>query len=292
MKASIVIRTYNEARHLPQLLRAIRDQQAPFESEVIVVDSGSNDGTVEIAAAHGCRLVHIEKDRFSFGRSLNIGCEAAAGTHLVFVSGHCIPATASWLRELVEPLGTHGVVYAYGGQYGHDTSKFSECRLFAKCFPEQRRVPQEGFFCNNANAALLKSAWLEERFDEDLTGLEDMHLARKLVQQGHRIGYVPEAAVWHIHDENWAQIKRRFEREAIALQHIMPEIHVSFGDFLRYFASAVWLDSKVAFRRGVLLRSIREIVMYRLMQFWGAYRGNHAHRQVSKERKERYFYPT
>ena len=81
------------------------------------------------------------------------------------------------------------------------------------------------------------------------------------------------------------------EREAIALQYIMPEVHITFLDFMRYFSSAVDLDTVEAAQQKVLARSLKDIVLYRLMQFWGSYRGNHYHRKLSRERKEKYFYP-
>lgn len=291
MTASIVIRTYNEEQHLAQVLEAVASQDVDFDLEAIIVDSGSTDGTLRIANKYKCRILHIEKSTFSFGRSLNIGCQAAIGNVLAFISGHCIPASRHWVRELVAPLSGNSVAYVYGSQLGNGNSKFSECQLFAKSYPEHRRIPQDGFFCNNANAALLKSVWLEHPFDEELTGLEDMGLAKKLVEYGYRIGYVPEAPVFHLHDEDWGQIKRRFEREAIALQRIMPEIHVTFFDFLRYFSSGVLLDSTDALKQGVLFKTAKEILLFRLMQFWGTYCGNHDHRKLSKEWKEKYFYP-
>jgi len=291
MKASVVIRTYNEQRHLPDLLAAIRRQSAGFEHETVVVDSGSTDRTPAIAQEFGCRLVTIRKEDFSFGRSLNIGCRAARGECLVFVSGHCIPANDQWLASLIGPLGGSEVVYTYGGQKGNGESRFSECRIFDKYFPPQSRLPQQGFFCNNANAALLKRVWESHPFDEELTGLEDMFLAKLLVERGMKIGYVAEAAVYHLHDESWAQVRRRFEREAIALRRIMPEIHVGFTDFLRYFVSAVMLDCGAALQQRMLTGKAREILLYRLMQFWGSYRGNHMHRRLSRAMKEAYFYP-
>jgi rhamnosyltransferase len=291
MNASIVIRTYNEERHLPGLLRAIADQETNFDWETIIVDSGSTDDTLSIASQYKCRVLRIERSQFSFGRSLNVGCQAAIGRCLAFISGHCIPVSRNWLKELLAPLGRGSVAYVYGAQYGNHMSKFSEQQLFAKWYPAQQRIPQDGFFCNNGNAALLKSVWVEHRFDEDLTGLEDMRLAQKLVERGYRIGYVPEASVYHLHHETWAQIKRRFEREAIALQQIMPEIHISFLDCIRYFLSAVLLDSSAALKQGVLFKTAREIALFRLMQFWGSYCGNHDHRKISNEWKEKYFFP-
>ena len=292
MKASIVIRVYNEAKHIGALLAAIVDQDWPAEQrEIIVVDSGSTDGTLQIAQCFPVRVLHIRKDDFSFGRSLNIGCAAATGEALVFISGHCLPVAGGWLRELLAPLGRDGVVYTYGGQIGNGSSCFSERQIFAKYFPAESRIPQEGFYCNNANSALLRSAWQAHRFDEELSGLEDMHLAKKLVALGHKIAYVAPAAVYHLHEESWTQVKRRFEREAIALQEIMPEVHLSLGDFINYWLSAVWLDLRAAARQRQLGRHAAEIVAYRLMQYWGAYRGNHIHRTISKRRKEAYYYP-
>ena len=292
MKVSIVIRTYNEQRYLPDLLEAINNQVFPnFGHETVIVDSGSTDKTLDIARQFECRIVHIRREEFSYGRSLNMGCDAASGEVLVFISGHCIPTHSQWLASLISPLGKEEIVYTYGAQAGNSCTKFSEQQHFAKYFPSRSKLPQEGFFCNNANAALLKTVWKENYFDENLTGLEDMHLSKRLLSQGLKIGYVAEAQVLHIHEESWSQVKRRFEREAIALQHVMPEVHISFRDFLRYFFNGVLLDVGIAPKKFGFGSRLKEIVLYRLMQFWGAYRGNHIHRVLSKKQKEEYFYP-
>ena len=292
MRISVVIRTLNEARHLPALLAGIGQQQIGDGScEVVLVDSGSTDGTLQIAQGHGCRIVHIKKEEFSFGRSLNVGCLAATGDVLVFVSGHCIPCAPDWLAKLVAPLGHGGVVYSYGGQVGNEGTLFSERQIFAKYFPALSQVPQEGFYCNNANSALLRSEWEHTRFDEELTGLEDMYLAKDLVQRGRRLAYVAEARVFHLHDEGWRQVKRRFEREAIALQRIMPEVQLGLLDVTRYAASAIWLDFGAALQERRLGQFFSQIIAYRACQFWGAYKGNHVHRRLSRVAKERYYFP-
>ncbi len=292
MKVSVVLRTFNEQKHLRALLEGIQSQTGEgLEVETILVDSGSTDDTLRIAADFPVRVVPIRKEEFTFGRSLNMGCEAASGEALVFVSGHCIPAGPHWIARLVAPLGRDGIVYTYGGQMGDDTSHFSERQIFAKYFPAQDKLPQEGFFCNNANAALLTSVWRETRFDEDLTGLEDMHLAKRLVAEGHRIGYVAGAAVYHLHSETWAQVQRRFEREALALQHIMPEVHLRWRDISRYFISAMLLDFAAARQQDSLARHLVDIVRYRFHQFRGSFRGNHIHRTLSNQKRESYFYP-
>lgn len=293
MLVSIVIRTYNEEKYLRDLLKQINLQQKEeFEVEVVLVDSGSIDDTLSIASDYGVRIVHIRKSDFTFGRSLNIGCAAAKGEVLVFVSGHCIPSDTFWLKNLIKPLVLGQSSYTYGRQIGHDESKFSEKQLFKKYFPESgENISRQNIFCNNANAALLKEVWRNYLFDENLTGLEDMALAKEIVADDHHVGYVADACVHHIHEESWRQIRTRYEREAVALQQIMPEVHVDFGDFIRYYTSSLLFDFGAAMQEKVFIKYFGQIVLFRLMQYWGTYRGNHDHRKISAELKEEYFYP-
>ena len=179
MEASIIIRTYNEQRHLPELLTSIKSQETEFAYETIIVDSGSTDDTLEIARKFDCRILGIAKHEFTFGRSLNVGCEAATGKALVFISGHCVPCERDWLARLIEPLRSHTAHYTYGRQVGHEGTKFSEDQVFSKYFPTASQDRQDGFFCNNANAAVSRVTWSRYRFDEELTGLEDLRLAMR-----------------------------------------------------------------------------------------------------------------
>lgn len=292
MDISIVIRTFDEGKWLGPVLEAVAAQELDGNAmEVVLVDSGSTDETLSIAQKHGCRIVHIAKDDFTFGRSLNMGCDAAKGRALVFISGHCIPNDPRWLVNLVAPLGTNDIVYSYGRQQGHDISRYSEEQLFRKYYPDTSQVPQDGFFCNNANAAVLKEQWKTNQFDEDLTGLEDMELAKRLTIAGYKVAYVADAPVIHIHEESWHKVKVRYEREAIALQAIMPELHVNFTDFLRYFFSGVMLDWGQAIADKCFHKVAGEILAFRFMQYWGTYAGANEHRRLSRQRKEEYFYP-
>lgn len=292
MLTSVVIRTYNEERHLDELLTQLGRQSCRRTAlELVLVDSGSTDRTLDIAQRHGCRITHIASEDFTFGRSLNVGCEFANGDLLAFVSGHCVPVNEDWLDQLVAPLLDGQADYVYGRQLGYGPTKFSERCHFEKWFPEYSKIPQQDFFCNNANAALTREAWARFRFDEELTGLEDMFLARQLFESGGRVAYVASAGVHHIHDESWRQVRLRYEREAIALQRIMPEVHFSLLDFLRYYARALVSDMGAARRAGLMPGKAGEIALFRLMQYWGTWRGNHEHRKLSASRKHNYFYP-
>lgn len=293
MHVNIVIRTLNEAVYLDDLLQMVARQNLDgLTCDVVLVDSGSTDDTLAIAQRHGCQIVTITKAEFSFGRSLNRGCAAAQGDILVFISGHCVPVDTQWLQQLCQPLVDGVAQYSYGCQIGDDASQFSERRIFAKYYPNTSRIPQEGFFCNNANAALTRVAWDANRFDEDLTGLEDMALAKALVGAGGKVAYVAEAGVFHHHAESWAQVRRRFEREAIALRQIMPEVQLSRLDVARYIGSSVWMDWRSARRHGNWRRDARAILRYRIAQYAGSYAGNNDHRRLSRARKDSFFYPS
>jgi cellulose synthase/poly-beta-1,6-N-acetylglucosamine synthase-like glycosyltransferase len=144
---------------------------------------------------------------------------------------------------------------------------------------------------DNANSAISRSAWAHYRFDEEVTGLEDMELGQRLVRGGGKVGYIAGACVYHYHLESWRQVERRFEREAIALQKIMPQIHVGPLDALRYIVSSILGDWNSARKQGVWLEKAVEIVKYRFCQYVGSFKGNHEHRKLSHAEKEKYFYP-
>ena len=153
-ETSIVIRTFNEALFLADLLEGIRSQTYQ-DYEIIVVDSGSFDGTVEIAGRFGVELVEIAGRDFTFGFSLNRGIVASEGRFLVLVSAHTTPVDREWLGTLVEPLRDPDVAMTYGRQMGEARSKFSERQDLRRTFGEERQVIQPpNFFANNANSAV------------------------------------------------------------------------------------------------------------------------------------------
>ena len=289
---SIIIRTLNEERYLSEVLSSIAGQKSAFSCEVILIDSGSTDSTLTVAENYNCRILHISREEFSFGRSLNRACEAAQGNYLAFISGHCTPCNSHWLQNLVEPLSHKIVQYCYGRQVGGPQTYWSECQIFAKYFPEESSIPQQGYYCNNANSAIIAETWKRYQFNEELTGLEDMDLAKRLVADKSKVGYTADASVYHIHHENWQQVQRRFEREALALRKICPEVILRRRDLLRYFSRGVLRDLAAGLPTTLASSTFQQIICYRYHQYIGSYRGNHLHRKMSSELRETYFYPT
>ena len=86
-ETSIVIRCYNEERHIGRLLSGIL-QQGGLDVEIIVVDSGSTDATLSVAARYPVKILSVHPKDFSFGLSLNTGCQAASHELIVIASAH------------------------------------------------------------------------------------------------------------------------------------------------------------------------------------------------------------
>ncbi len=290
-KASIVIRTYNEAAHIGQLLYGISQQEFQ-DYEVIVVDSGSTDSTVKIARSYGARILNIPKSEFSFGRSLNMGCAAAQGELLVVVSGHVYPSYKTWLGKLIEPFADPNVAVSFGKQRGDHRTKFSEHVLFGHWFPDVKAGPQSTYFCNNANCAVRKADWSSSHYDEQLTGLEDLKFAKGLFERGRKVFYASDATVIHVHEESWRQIRRRYMREALAMKAIDPSMKLSFSRFLLLLARHCLGDLQLAAQKKRLVKEFWDILSFRFNQLWGTFLGYHRHGEVTEEMRRRFYYPS
>jgi rhamnosyltransferase len=289
-KCSIIIRAYNEAEHIGRLLHGLK-QQEYSDFEIILVDSGSTDDTIFIAEAYGVKVVHINKDEFSFGRALNVGCRHATGEILVFVSAHVYPLYRSWLARLVMPFSDPRVTLTYGKQRGNEVNKFSEHQIFSKWFSEKSICPQTTHFCNNANCAVRRSAWEAQPYDEVLTGLEDLAWAKETQRRGGFIAYVAEAPIIHVHDETYDRIRNRYRREAIAMRTIQPGMRFGFLDMIFFIISNIIFDCIVAARDKCFFREFSSIVLFRFNQFYGTWRGHCGSCEVTSDLRKRFYFP-
>lgn len=289
-RCSIVIRAYNEEEHIGRLLSGITAQTLK-DVEIILVDSGSTDGTVAIASRYPVKILRIPKEDFSFGRSLNIGCEAATGEYLVFASAHVYPVYKDWLEQMLRPFDDPKVALVYGKQRGNETTHYAEERIFSRWFPEESDLTQTHPFCNNANAAIRRSLWEQFPYNEELTGLEDLEWAKRVIEAGYHLAYAAGATIIHVHNERPRQTYNRYRREAIAFKQIFSNERFTLGDFLTMWLLNTFSDYTHALRDGVLLRELIAIPRFRLMQFWGTYRGYAQHTPVSKKLRSAFYYP-
>jgi len=254
-ETTVLIRAFNEERWLPSVFEAL-GRQRYRDFEVLLVDSGSVDRTRDIAAANGARILRMRTEDFTFGHSLNVGLRDVQSPYVAILSAHAIPSDESWLEKLVASLREKDVAMVYGGQRGHEISKFAETQDFKRIFPSQPQTitDPDNPFANNANSIIKRELWTQCPFDEGLPGLEDIGWAKYWIERGLKVKYEPAACIIHVHTETWAQVRRRYHREGMGarwvgikiLRHIPGEVWRE----LRWLVSDLWLAAgQPRFRR-------------------------------------------
>ncbi len=289
-RCSIVIRAYNEAEHIGRLLYGI-SQQTVQNVEIILVDSGSTDETVEIAQQYPVKVVNIAPSAFTFGRSLNLGIRYARGEFIVMASAHVYPVYPDWLENLLAPFSEPAVAVTYGKQRSPQDAKFSEQQIFVRWYPEISDLRQIHPFCNNANAAIRRRLWEQHPYDETLTGLEDLAWAQWAMEKNYAVAYVAEAEIIHVHNETPRQVYNRYRREAIAFKRLYPDEEFSFWDFLRLWTGNTVSDLWHAGQQKQLWRHWRDVFWFRFMQFWGTYQGYKQSGPLTWQLRQTFYYP-
>ncbi len=224
MSISIIIRSKNEEDSIGRVLEGIFSQDMRNDIEVIIVDSGSSDHTLEIARRFDVRIYTIPPEEFTFGSALNKGIRSAHGRIICSLSAHCIPVHNRWLKELTEPLISGQADATIGRQEPVEGMNPFEERVLISMFPPEVRQDFLPSF-SNANCAFLKSLWDEKKFDESIVGWEDRlwHLELK---DRYRFLYCPRAAVYHSHPFSFRYMLKRAYGDGKASRYIREKIGV------------------------------------------------------------------
>jgi rhamnosyltransferase len=228
MNAGVVIRVLNEAARLEQLL-ALLDGH-----EVIVVDSGSRDGTPEVARRGGAELLTIED--FSFGRALNLGAAATGADVVVALSADALPRDAGWVAEVASRFEDPDVACAFGA-----TRDWAGRPLAGPVRQDSKLAREHPFWgYSNGAGAFRASLWRERPFREDLPGCEDREWALwALGERGMVCLLDPALAVAHDHThDSLGDSFRRSEREARGYAMFLDLPPYRSGDVVREW----WTD--------------------------------------------------
>ncbi|MBA4374173.1 MAG: hypothetical protein C0402_15085 [Thermodesulfovibrio sp.] len=248
---SIIIRCKNEEKALGPTLEKIFAQDIRNTFEVIIVDSGSTDRTLEIARKYAVRLLQIPPEDFTFGYALNYGIERAEGKVIVNLSAHCLPTDNNWVAELTSPLIEGRADATYGRQLPvRGINPYEEVSL-AKHFPEGEKLSGRVPF-SNANCAFSRKLWTELKFDEELPSWED-YLWYLRQREERRFLYCRGAAVYHSHPFSIRDMLRRSFNDGTAFRLMEKKYHIN----LIQDACPTALS-----KAGLFLRSIADHVVY------------------------------
>lgn len=259
---SIAIPVKDGARYLERLLAAIREQ-AP-DAELLVIDSGSGDGSVELARAGGARVHEIPPEEFGHGRTRNLAMELTSGDIVCFLTQDAVPEPG-WLDAHAAAFQLDPKVGAVYGPHlpWPDTSPTLARELeefFESMTPDGEPVLQrEGdlAFMSNVNASYSRACWEEIRF-EDIAYAEDQAFGRAMLAAGWTKVFHPRAAVRHAHDYGPVEFARRYFDEYRGLRetvgHVEParprqalaEVRAAVSADRRWMAERDWRESRRA----------------------------------------------
>lgn len=215
-RASVIIRTKNEQAGLGATLEAVfRQRQCPFE--VLVIDSGSRDRTLEIARAYPVRTLSIAAEEWGYARALNVAASHARGEILVCLSAHCVPVHDRWLGNLVRHFDDERVSGVWGPQLrpGRPVPESGEAIWQSR---GEYNYSTRAWGLSNANSAIRRCLWELLPFDESLPAAEDKAWGRAALERGGCIVHDPDAPVWHAyHSPRAAYRRQRAVNEGLAL---------------------------------------------------------------------------
>jgi rhamnosyltransferase len=209
---SVVVRTRDKLGTLPGTLASIRRQTVGCE--VIVVDSGSTDGTLDYARSHADQLLTMEPGEFSFGRALNLGAEAARAPVVAAVSAHAVLPHEAWLRVALEHLGRDAVAGTSGRW-----NRPGEAVPLEEPFVQTAGRWAGGWGFSNTASAWRRDVWLIHPFDEGMRACEDLEWSWRVLQAGWRIVIDPRLAVSGEHRRQTGLLTL-FRREALEREEL------------------------------------------------------------------------
>lgn len=219
---SIILRSYNEAWALSDTLSALAAQEYK-NWELIVFDSGSNDGSVElIEQACPARFIQLAPHDYNPSRVMNHALRLARSDFGIFLNADATPQGPGWLRPLVQALLHPQTAAVFGRQIPRPDCQAVFACDYDRCFGPNRQSDRWNHFFSMVNSGLRKDIWAGRGFDERLQYAEDDEYTRWCKRQGYQVVYCPDSVVMHSHNYSPEEAYRRSFGDARALAAAWP----------------------------------------------------------------------
>jgi rhamnosyltransferase len=190
-------------------------------AQIIVVDSGSWDKTVEIAESKNCRVIKIKREEFDHGTTRNLAVAQTDGQFVIFLTQDVLPADENMLAELIKPIqADENIAICYGRQLPHPNTKALE--KFAREFnyppvsakktkDDIKTLGLKTFFCSNSCSAVKRETFDKlGGFKNNVIVNEDMLFAAEAISKGYAVYYNAAAKVYHGHNYYLHHIFKRY----------------------------------------------------------------------------------
>lgn len=295
LKASVIIPTKNPGAIFKRVLKSVLGQKTPWSFEVIVVDSGSVDGTLEHVKQFECvKLLEIEPESFGHGRTRNYAISISCGEFVAMITHDALPATPDWLFSLVSLAESDpNIAGVFGRHVAYPNASIftkQELELHFSGFEKSAIVRLEDrarysldegyrqflhFFSDN-NALIRRKVWMSIPYP-DVEFAEDQAWAKAIIEAGYVKAYSHNAIVFHSHDYGlFERLQRSFD-ESFAFNRLFGYRLCSGA--IQLFKSWIWLSSRdleYAYRSGLWKENLAQVLrspLDNLMRVVGHYLG-------------------
>lgn len=215
--ASIILRSFNEAWALRGTLDALQRQDYR-NWELIVIDSGSSDGSPElIRAAQPAHFVQIQPQEYNPSRVMNHGLRLARSEFGIFLNADATPVDSNWLRPLVAALRDPETAAVFGRQVPRPDCQAVYACDYDRCFGARRESEKWEHFFSMVSSGIRKDIWSKRGFLEKLQYAEDDEYTRWARANNYKVLYCPDSVVLHSHNYTAAQAYKRSFGDAKAL---------------------------------------------------------------------------
>jgi len=264
---SIVIPTFNAGPGLEEVLCTLALQECESSRELVAIDSGSTDGTLERLARHGATVLNVAAGRFNHGETRNEALSNVRGAFAVLLVQDAVPASRTWLAAMLEPLLSDATV---AGSFARQVAAPEASSLTTHYLSQwvaagmQRRTvgpltraefdrmsPSERHAAcafDNVCACIRVSVWREHQFRKTAIA-EDLEWARDVLLAGYRLVYTPAAMVVHSHER---PVRYELQRTYLVHQRLQELFGLStipsIGSLVRSVASTVSVNARIASR--------------------------------------------
>ena len=247
--ASIILLTYNGELYLEEVLRSVFNQKTTFGYEVIAIDSGSTDSSVEILRKYPVKIHQISNSEFGHGKTRNLGAKLAAGDYIVYLTQDATPVNENWLENLVSTVARgEGIAGAYSRQLPRPDCNPCERRDIYGGAPPLSIIKKIDFKDNlqketyeqnmhnfilfsNVSSCIRKKVNSELPFNENILMMEDQEWCKRALESGYKVIYDSASAVYHSHDFSVGKNYRRHFDYGRSLKEF-ANLKVSFSNIL------------------------------------------------------------